>query len=217
MSTTSVSPDMIPAVVLEPAAQAVADALAAGGGPPLYTLAPKDARAVLDQAQAGDVALAPAMIEERTIPVGPSGQVAITIVRPAGATELLPVVVYVHGGGWVFGNSPPTSASSANWRGRPARRSSSSNYTPSPEAHYPAAIEEGYAAMRWVAERGAAGLDGTRMAIAGDSVGGNMAAAVTLMAKERGGPASAIRSSSTRSPMPPSTPTPTSSSPRATG
>ena len=64
------------------------------------------------------------------------------------------------------------------------------NYTPAPEAHYPVAIEEAYAAATWVAKHGAAlDLDGTRLAIAGDSAGGNIAAAATLLAKERGGPA----------------------------
>lgn len=190
MSTTSLSPEMIPAVVLEPAAQAVADALAAGGGPPLYTLAPTDARAVLDQAQAGDVPLAPAMIEDRSLPVGPSGQVAVTIVRPGGATEALPVVMYVHGGGWVLGNFATHERLVRDLAQQTGAAFVFVNYTPSPEAHYPVAIEEAYAAMRWVAEHGAElSLDGKRMAIAGDSVGGNMAAAVTLRAKERGGPA----------------------------
>ena len=190
MSTTRVSPKKIPAVVLEPAAQAVADALEAGGGPPLYTLSPEAARAVLDQAQAGDVALAPATIEERTIPVGPSGQVAITIVRPAGAAEVLPVVIYIHGGGWVLGNFATHERLVRDLAQQTGAAFVFVNYTPSPEARYPIAIEEAYAAMTWVAEHGAElGLDGMCMAIAGDSVGGNMTAAVTLLAKERGGPA----------------------------
>jgi acetyl esterase len=190
MSTTSLSTDTIPAVVLEPAAQAVADALAAGGGPPLYTLSPQDARAVLDQAQAGDVALAPATIEERTIPGGPSDQVAITIVRPVGAAEVLPVVMYIHGGGWVLGNFATHERLVRDLVQQTSAAFVFVNYTPSPEAHYPVAIEQAYAAMKWVAEHGdELGLDGTCMAIAGDSVGGNMTAAVTLLAKERGGPA----------------------------
>ena len=86
--------------------------------------------------------------------------------------------------------SPPTSAWCATWPRRPAPRSSSSTTPRSPEAHYPVAIEQVYATVRWVAEHGAElGLDGSRLAVAGDSVGGNMTAAVTLLAKERGGPA----------------------------
>jgi acetyl esterase len=68
------------------------------------------------------------------------------------------------------------------------------NYTPSPEAHHPTAIEQAYAATRWVAEQGAsAGLDTSRLVVVGDSVGGNMVAAVTLLAKRRGGPGIALQ------------------------
>jgi len=187
--TTTYAPPTIPAVVLEPAAQALSDALATAGGPPLYTLSPEDARAVLDRAQAGDVALAPATIEERTIPVGPSGQVSITIVRPVGATAPLPVVVYIHGGGWILGNFGTHERLVRDLAARTCAAFVFVNYTPSPEARYPVAIEEAHAAATWVSGHGSEiGVDATRMAIAGDSVGGNMTAAVTLLAKQRGGP-----------------------------
>lgn len=187
--TTTYAPPTIPAVVLEPAAQALSDALATAGGPPLYTLSPEDARAVLDRAQAGDVALAPATIEERTIPVGPDGQVSITIVRPVGATAPLPVVVYIHGGGWILGNFGTHERLVRDLAARTGAAFVFVNYTPSPEARYPVAIEEAHAAATWVSGHGSEiGVDATRMAIAGDSVGGNMTAAVTLLAKQRGGP-----------------------------
>jgi acetyl esterase len=183
-------PPILPSLVLEPAARALADALAAGGGPPPYALAPRVARAALDEAQAGDVALAPATIDERTIPGGPGGRVAVTIVRPAGAAGTPPVVVYLHGGGWVLGNF----ATHERLVRELARQAGAAfvvvDYTPAPEARYPVAIEEAYAATAWVAEHGAGiGLDGTRLAVAGDGAGGNLAAAVTLLAKRRGGPA----------------------------
>src|SRR6476661_5463821 len=101
MNTTIVRPATLPAVVLEPAAQALADALANAGGPPLYTLSPQDARAVLDEAQDGDVAMAPATVEQHTIPGGPSGSVSIMIVRTDGVGGVPPVVMYIHGGGWI--------------------------------------------------------------------------------------------------------------------
>jgi len=187
--TTTYAPPTIPAVVLEPAAQALSEALATAGGPPLYTLSPEDARAVLDRAQAGDVALAPATIEERTIPVGPDGQVSITIVRPVGATAPLPVVVYIHGGGWILGNFGTHERLVRDLAARAGAAFVFVNYTPSPEARYPVAIEEAHAAATWVSGHGSEiGVDATRMAIAGDSVGGNMTAAVTLLAKQRGGP-----------------------------
>lgn len=190
MSTTSIRPATIPRVVLEPAAQALADALAAGGGPPLYTLSPGDARAVLDRAQSGDIAMAPAEIEEHTIPGGPDGTVSITLVRPMARNGSLPAVVYTHGGGWVLGNFATHERLVQDLAAQTGAAFVFVNYPRSPEARYPLAIEQVYATVRWVARHGAElGLDGSRLAVAGESVGGNMTAAVTLLAKERGGPA----------------------------
>ena len=190
MTTTRDIPSTIPAVVLEPAAQALADALAASGGPPLYTLSPQDARAVLDRAQSGDVAMAPAQIEPHTIPGGPSGEVSITIVRPVGTTGSLPAVLYTHGGGWILGSFATHERLVRDLTRQTGAAFVFVNYTPSPEAHYPVAIEQAYAALEWVAEHGVElGIDGSQLAVAGESVGGNMTAAVTLLAKERGGPA----------------------------
>lgn len=190
MSTTSSRLETIPAVVLEPAAQAVADALAAGGGPPLYTLSPEAARAVLDHAQAGDVVMAPADIEQCTIPGGPDGDVSITIVRPEGASKVFPAVLYIHGGGWILGNFGTHQRLVRDLVQQTGAVFVFVNYTPSPDAHYPVAIEQAYAALTWMAGHGdEIGIDSNRLAIAGDSVGGNMTAAVTMLAKERGGPA----------------------------
>src|SRR5215217_3636316 len=190
MTTTRDIPSTIPAVVLEPAAQALTDALAASGGPPLYTLSPQDARAVLDRAQSGDVAMAPAQIEPHTIPGGPSGEVSITIVRPVGTTGSLPAVLYTHGGGWILGSFATHERLVRDLARQTGAAFVFVNYTPSPEAHYPVAIEQAYAALEWVAEHGVElGIDGSQLAVAGESVGGNMTAAVTLLAKERGGPA----------------------------
>jgi acetyl esterase len=179
-----------PTVVLEPGAQALVDSLAAGGGPPLYTLAPVDARAVLDDLQADAVTMAPAEVEQHTIPGGPRGEISITVVRPLESNGSLPVVMYFHGGGWVLGNFATHERLVRNLVEQTGAAFVFVNYTPSPEAHYPVAIEEAYAATAWVAKRGAElGLNGKRLAIAGDNVGATMAIAVTLLAKERGGPA----------------------------
>lgn len=189
MSTTSLEPATIPDVVLEPAAQAMVDALAAAGGPPIHTLAPSDARAVLDRAQAGEVAMAPAEIEEHTIPGGPDGTVSITVVKPVSRNGSLPTVVYTHGGGWILGNFDTHERLVRDLTEQTGAAFVFVNYPPSPEARYPIAIEQVYATVAWVARYGAElGLDGTRLAVAGDSVGGNMTAAVTLLAKARGGP-----------------------------
>ena len=190
MNATNLRPDTVPTVVLEPAAQALADALAAGGGPPIYTLSPENARAVLDQVQSADVAMADAEIEEHTIPGGPSGTVSVTVLKPVGHNGSLPTVVYTHGGGWVLGNFATHERLVRDLTARTGAAFVFVNYPRSPEARYPIAIEQVYATVQWVAKHGAElGLDGSRLAVAGDSVGGNMTAAVTLMAKERGGPA----------------------------
>ncbi|MCX4461551.1 alpha/beta hydrolase [Streptomyces sp. NPDC059866] len=174
--------------VLEKDAQAFADA--AAKNPPIYTLSYGDARKALDSAQAGPVDKLPADISHRTLKVGPTGEVTIRIVRPAGVSGKLPAVMYFHGGGWVLGNE--------NTHDRLVRQIANGaraavifvDYTPSPEARYPIAIEQAYAATKWVAEHGdEINVDGSRIAVAGDSVGGNMTAAVTLMAKQRRGPA----------------------------
>lgn len=175
--------------VVEPKTQAFLDELAAKGGPQIYELSVEDARRVLSSAQAGGVSTLPVEIEDRTIPGGLNGQVAIRIVRPKGSTGVLPVVMYFHGGGWVLGD--------AETHDRLIREIVHGagvvvvfvNYSRPPEARYPEAIEEAYDATRWVFENGRTiNVDPARLAVAGDSVGGNMAAAVTLLAKERGRP-----------------------------
>ena len=190
MNATAIDPATTPDVVLEPAAQTLADALAAAGDPPLYTLSPADARAVLDRAQAGEIPMAPAEIEDHTIPGGPDGTVSITVVKPATTNGSLPAVVYTHGGGWVLGNFGTHERLVRDLTEQTGAAFVFVNYPPSPEARYPVAIEQVYATIQWVARYGSElGLDGSRLAVAGDSVGGNMTAAVTLLAKARGGPA----------------------------
>lgn len=164
-------------------------ALESAGGPPLYTLSPADARKVLNDAQAIPVPRLPAEIAERTIPGGPTGNVSVRIVRPKDVSGVLPAIIYIHGGGWILGN--------AETHDRLVREIANGaraavvfvNYTPSPEARFPVAIEQVYTVARYVAERGEEfNVDSSRMAVAGDSVGGNMTAAITLLAKQRGGP-----------------------------
>jgi acetyl esterase len=175
--------------LLDPAAQQFLNAIAAAGGPPIHKLSIRDARAVLTKAQSGPVAKLPADIEDRAIPVGPKGAVSLRLVRPQGAQGTLPAIIYLHGGGWILGDKDTHDRLVRELAVGAGATVVFVNYTPSPEAHFPTAIEEAYAAARWVAENGTnIGIDITRLAIAGDSVGGNMAAAVALLAKERGGP-----------------------------
>lgn len=181
-------------MILEPNTQKLIDELAAAGGPPLYTLTPGDARAVLTQLQQAPVELEPASVEDTTFPVGPTGTTRIRIVRPPAAEGALPVVMWFHGGGWVLGDKQTHDRLVREVANGTGAAVVFVDYDRSPEARYPTAIEQAYAATRFVAERGRErGLDGSRLAVAGDSVGGNMVAAVTLLAKRRGGPAIAFQ------------------------
>ncbi|KGF73609.1 lipase [Neosynechococcus sphagnicola sy1] len=176
--------------ILEPTTQKFLDDLAGAGGSQIYELAVEDARGVLEGAQSGDVVKLSADIEDRVIPVGPKGEVSIRIVRPPGNHDRLPVVMYFHGGGWVLGSKDTHDRLMREIANGAEAAVVFVDYTRSPEAPYPVAIEEAYAATQWIAENGAAiEVDAARLAVAGDSVGGNMAAAITLLAKERRGPA----------------------------
>ncbi|MEY9968512.1 acetyl esterase [Streptacidiphilus sp. MAP12-16] len=174
--------------VLETAAQAFADATSK---PPfLYDLGPVDGRKAVDSVQDGDVPVPDADVKDLVIPVGPSGTVSIRILTPVGSSGPLPVVLYTHGAGWVFGNAHTHDRLVRELTVRAQSATVFVNYSLSPEAKYPTAIEEIYATLLWIAEHGAEeGLDAGRIAVAGDSVGGNMTAAITLLAKQRGGPA----------------------------
>ncbi|ROP39451.1 alpha/beta hydrolase [Saccharothrix texasensis] len=166
--------------VLEPAA---AEFAAATANPPyLFDLGPVEGRQAVDGVQAGEV-FKPE-VDEEWVSVG---EVPVRIVRPAGATGALPVVLYVHGAGWVFGNAKTHDRLVRELAVGTGAAVVFPDYSLSPEAHYPVALEESYAVARWIVAEGAArGLDASRLAVAGDSVGGNMAAALTLLAKERG-------------------------------
>ncbi|MDC0686782.1 alpha/beta hydrolase [Mitsuaria sp. RG] len=174
---------------VEHTTQGFLEALAAGGGKPLETLVPKDARAVLSGAQAGvKVDLSGIRVERRTIQA--DGQpLEIRVVRPEGAKGELPVFMFFHGGGWVLGDYPTHERLIRDLVVGSGAAAVYVDYTPSPEAKFPTAINQAYAATRWVAEHGKEiGVDGSRLAVAGNSVGGNMAAVVAIKAKEAGTP-----------------------------
>ena len=162
---------------------------AIAGGKPIDRMTPREARAVLAGAQAGaEAKLAPAEVSEKTVTLD-GKPVKLTVVRPAGAQGVLPAFMFFHGGGWVLGDYPTHERLVRDLVAGSGAVAVFVNYTPSPEAGYGVAIREAYAATRWVAENGARiGVDGKRLAVAGNSVGGNMAAVVSLMAKEQGAP-----------------------------
>jgi acetyl esterase len=172
---------------LEPHTQQFVDSLA--GAPPIYTLSPADARSVLARAQSAPVGKPSAQIEDVAFPVGPTGSVPVRIVRPPGTTEILPVVVYCHGGGWILGDRDTHDRLVREIAVGVKAAVVFVDYDRAPEARYPVAIEQAYAATCYAVDHSASlRIDPSRLAVAGDSVGGNMAAAVTLMAKQRRGP-----------------------------
>ncbi|KSZ56973.1 esterase [Rhodococcus pyridinivorans KG-16] len=173
-------------IFLEPAAQAFVEATA--NPPYLYQLAPEDGRKAVDGVQDEPI-FKPAIDEEWIeVPGGPTGTVQVRIVRPAGVTGTLPVIVYTHGAGWVFGDAHTHDRLVRDLAVGANAAVVFPEYDRSPEVRYPHAIEQVWATTQWIANDGAdKNLDGTRLGVAGDSVGGNMTAALTLLAKERGG------------------------------
>ncbi|MGW3202003.1 alpha/beta hydrolase [Streptomyces sp. NPDC001118] len=171
--------------VLEPAAAAFAEATA--NPPYLFDLDPVEGRKAVNEVQSGEISKPEIAEEWVTVPGGPTGSVKARIVRPADAPGVLPVIIYIHGAGWVFGNAHTHDRLVRELAVGTGAAVVFPEYDLSPEAHYPVAIEQNYAVARWIVSDGAAkNLDATRIAVAGDSVGGNMSAALTLMAKERG-------------------------------
>jgi len=174
---------------IESNTKAFLQVLNAGTGKPLEQLSPSDARLVLTGAQRSvKVDISGITVTERTI--SQDGQeVHIHIVRPAGVKEVLPVFMFFHGGGWVLGDFPTHQRLVRDLVVGSGATAVFVDYTPSPEAHYPVAINQAYAATKWVAAHGKEiDVDGARLAVAGNSVGGNMAAVVALMAKDKKGP-----------------------------
>jgi acetyl esterase/lipase len=171
--------------VLEPAA---AEFAAATANPPyLFDLGPIEGRETVDEVQSGDIDKPEVREEWVTIPAL-VWNVRVRIVAPPGAQGPLPVLIYIHGAGWVFGNAHTHDRLVRELAVKTGAAVVFPEYTLSPEARYPVAVEQNYATVAWVAEHGAEhGLDASRIAVAGDSVGGNMTAALTLIAKERGG------------------------------
>jgi acetyl esterase len=179
-------PSASPKPALEPAARRLIEDTAPH--PRIYEVPPEQGRDILAGLQSGEGVDRPD-VEERwvDVPGGPTGTVRTRVLRPAGATGKLPVILYIHGAGWVFGDE--------NTHDRLVRELAVGAeaaavfpvYDRSPEARYPTAVEQNHAVGRWIVEHGAEyDLDGSRLAVCGDSVGGNMAAVFAMMAKERG-------------------------------
>ncbi|MFF2142335.1 alpha/beta hydrolase [Kitasatospora sp. NPDC058190] len=172
--------------VLDPAARALADQVAAGPDPRRLPLS--EIRARLDLAQSGPVERPDAHIEDLSL-AGPDGAVRVRLVRPtAQGPAPLPVILYLHGGGWIAGGAISHDRLVRELAVGVGAAVVLVDYDLAPEAPYPTALRQARAAAHWVATHGLGrGLDPARMAVAGDSAGGNLAAALTLLAKEHGG------------------------------
>jgi len=175
--------------VIEPIMQKFLDNINSQGGAPIYELSPTDARNVLLKVQDVNIAKLPADIVEHTIPVGPKGEVNIRIIRPKDNKSKLPVIMYFHGGGWILGDKIVYDRLVREIANGANAAVVFVEFDRSPEAQYPTAIEEAYEATKYICENGSTlNIDSSKLAVFGDSVGGNMAAVVSILAKERGGP-----------------------------
>lgn len=181
----SIKPNKPP---VEPTTQAFLDSLA--GAPPLYTLSYPDAHAVLTDLQAKLTQLPSAEIKDEEWPVGPTGTTRIRIVRPFNKSNAkLPVILYTHGGGWILGDKITHDRLVRELAIGVGATVVFVDYINAPDAKHPTQIEQSYGALEYLVEHAERlGIDPNRLAIVGDSVGGAMAAAVTLLAKERSGP-----------------------------
>jgi acetyl esterase/lipase len=158
--------------------------------PELEKLPPVEARKVLFDVQTS-IEFDYAGVEEAEKTISVDGfELKLNLMRPAGtASEKLPVIFFIHGGGWVLGDYPTHRRMVRDLVLESGAAAAFVNYTPTPDAVYPQQINEIYAALKWVAENGdEINVDGRNLAVVGNSVGGNMTAAMGLMAKERGGP-----------------------------
>src|SRR5690349_10154089 len=175
-------------MALEPTTQAFINSLS---GPPLSQLSPTEAHKVLTDLQSQPIPLQSAQIEDAVWPVGPTGETRIRIVRPAsaGPNEVLPVILYAHGGGWVLGDKITHDRLVREIANGVGATVIFVDYINAPDAQYPTQQEQAYASLLYTVEHAKElRIDPSRLALVGDSVGGHMAALLTIMAKQRKGP-----------------------------
>src|SRR5262245_61569587 len=136
--------------VLEPVTQQFVESLI--GSKPVHTLMPIEARAVLSRLQSVPVGKPSAVIQEMTFPVGPTGSVGIRLVRPRDEPQALPVIMHFHGGGWVLGNADTHDRMTREIAAGVPAAVVFVDYDRAPETQYPVAIEQAYAATKYVVD-----------------------------------------------------------------
>ena len=172
---------------LTPKTKTFVDALAAENAPPIYTLSPEKARRVLIDAQSSLKVKPAADIQDKAVPAGPMGNVEIRIVRPQESKGKLPLIFYIHGGGWILGDKDTHDRLIRELAVKTGFAVLFPSFTPAPEARFPTQLEQLYALLLEVLDHPIEyGIDADNVALVGDSVGGNMATALCLMLKQRG-------------------------------
>lgn len=157
--------------------------------PRIYELPEAEGRALLDEVQSSPIKKANVDIEDRQVSTGQWGDINVRIMRPEANYDVLPVILYLHGAGWVFGGAHTHDKLIRELAVRTHSVIVFPEYSLSPEAKYPTAIEQNYAVMNWLVEHASElKIDASRLTVSGDSVGGNMATVMTIMSKQRKGP-----------------------------
>jgi acetyl esterase len=185
------------ASALDPQAKAVIDLVIKSGRPPYHQLSPKDARQMYRDTRPACTPPAPEIGSVRDLVAeSPAGPVPLRLYRPAGApaSRALPALVFFHGGGWVIGDLETHDVMCRQIAAGAGIGVVAVDYRLAPEHRYPAAVDDAWAATRWIAAHGAdLGIDAGRLAVGGDSAGGNLAAVVALLARDHGAPALALQ------------------------
>lgn len=172
-------------MALDPQAKFLLEQMEAAGAPLMSSLSPEEARMTTDFSQLAGTPEEVAKIDNRTIP-GPAGEIPVRIYTPEGEGPF-PALVYYHGGGWVIGDLETVDVPCRMLANRANCVVVSVDYRLAPEHKFPAAADDSYAAAKWVVENAASiEVDADRVAIGGDSAGGNLAAVVALMARDKG-------------------------------
>lgn len=176
--------------MLHPQARALLDFIEARGIPPTHTLSPAEARAFYRDRRAATQPEAPQVAQVRDLKAeGPHGAIPMRLYRPLGAAAdaALPVLVYFHGGGWVIGDLDTHDVLCRSLANGAGCAVASIDYRMGPEHRFPAAVDDVLAATRWVCREAASlGLDADRLAVGGDSAGGNLAAVAAIAARDAG-------------------------------
>jgi len=184
-------------MALDPQAQDVINLVIKSGRPAYNTLSPKDARQLFRETRPASTPTPAEIGAVRDLTAdGPGGPIPLRVYRPAGvaAGAPLPVLVYYHGGGWVIGDLDTHDVQCRQITAEAGITVVAVDYRLAPEHKFPAAVDDAWAATRWVvAHASELGIDGRKLAVGGDSAGGNLAAVVALMARDAGGPAVALQ------------------------